>query len=126
MSEVGGGMSRSQTKHAVVHNAIDIGEEFAVSVELRKDQVNGILRQAEFCSSSEVIILQNTVRLMAEQRTAARVRQRQTDRQRETERETDRVGDRERVKTQRDRRVRHDGGRREFVLFKIFIEGTSA
>jgi hypothetical protein len=84
MSEVGGGMSRSQTKHAVVHNAIDIGEEFAVSVELWKDQVNGILRQAEFCSSSEVVILQNTVRLMAKQWTAARVRQRETERERQS------------------------------------------
>jgi hypothetical protein len=67
----GGGRKRIHTKHAVVHDTIDMPQEMAISVELRDDDVHSTLWETDFGSSSEIIVLQNAIWLVSEQRASA-------------------------------------------------------
>jgi hypothetical protein len=59
---------RILAKHAVVHDTIDMPQEMTISVELRDDDVHSTLWETDFGSSSEIIVLQNAIWLMPEQR----------------------------------------------------------
>jgi hypothetical protein len=62
---------RILAKHAVVHDTIDMPQEMTISVELRDDDVHSTLWETDFGSSSEIIVLQNAIWLMPEQRASA-------------------------------------------------------
>jgi hypothetical protein len=67
-------MKDCPTKHTIIHNMIDIGEELTVSVELGKNEIHGTLRESKFSSSSEIIVFENAIWFMSEQGAAANQR----------------------------------------------------
>lgn len=66
--ELGGQRWENSTQHTVIHRAIDLTQEMAISVELRDDDIDSTLWEANFRSSTKIIVFQYTVWFMAEQR----------------------------------------------------------